>query len=198
MTKSSSRLLTTLTWLTLMIGVPAFGQTTVVGKDADNSSPTGNPIPVAGSDGNTLQWLRTSSAVNLTAFPSLGVLLAEKGSRWTIAASQAAGAISSASRPAGGPGVRHVVDCITFSAASSTAPLPSVVYLSIRDGASGTGGYLWMYVLAIPGTVGQSIPPHTACGLNLIGSANTAITAEFNAGVINVYESVSMTGYDVQ
>lgn len=58
---------------------------------------------------------------------------------------------------------------------------------------------LLLCALALAGAVSwiQTIAPHTVCGLNLAGTSNTAMTAEFNAGVTGEVQSVSISGYNV-
>jgi hypothetical protein len=69
----------------------------------------------------------------------------------------------------------------------------------LRDGPSGTGTTLWILNFAVPASTGQ-LGPNTAglCGLNLVGSPNTAMTLEFTAGVASVTENITLTGFDIQ
>jgi hypothetical protein len=60
-----------------------------------------------------------TAATTLTGRNSIGAALAEKGSRWTVISNPAAGSQATASIAAEAS-VRHVVDCIAFSAASTT------------------------------------------------------------------------------
>lgn len=148
--------------------------------------------------GSTPVALATATAATDTTLPLSGVLVAEKSARWSVVSVPVAGTQASASRAAGGAGVRHVVDCVSFAAESTTAPALTGENVAIRDGATGAGTIIWEWILAVSAQTGQDIAPHSICGLNLIGTANTAMTFEFSAGVGNVIESVSMSGYDVQ
>ena len=69
------------------------------------------------------------------------------------------------------------------------------VEMPLIDGVSGGGAQLWFGWLNIPAVVGER-DRIVISGLNLVGTANTAMTLEFNAAAgANTYESVSMTGY---
>jgi len=103
---------------------------------------------------------------------------------------------ASATRPAGGSGVKHVASCISFSAyvtPTTSQPLSNSVVL--RDGASGTGTVVFRLDSYEPPGNGfvQSV-----CGLNIVGSADTAMTIEFLG--INSYigQDVNLIGYDAQ
>ncbi len=138
----------------------------------------------------------TSSALNNGAALNLGAQLIEKGSRWVITNSGAAGAQAIATKAAGAgitAGVRHVADCITYSAGAIAAPAATALSVNLVDGAS----TIWSTTLTIPATAA----PHydvNFCGLNLIGTAATSMSITFSAGLANEFESVSLTGYDVQ
>ena len=95
-------------------------------------------------------------------------------------------------------GVYHVCDCISYSAVAGTAPTATIVDVVLRDGATGAGTIKWAYVVDLLATTGEVAPPQTVCGLNIIGSVNTAMTFEFTAGVTNVTEVVNFTYFNVQ
>ena len=155
-------------------------------------------------NGTTWDRLRTASltnfptAVTTTARNSIGASTTEKGSRWSIVSAPAAGTVSSASIAAEAS-VRHVVDCVSFSATASAAITTNSLTVVVRDGATGAGTVIWQWVVnpVNAGTGAQSVQPHSLCGLNLTGTTNTAMTAEFSAGVANVSEAVSVSGFNV-
>jgi hypothetical protein len=140
----------------------------------------------------------STSAVTLSATQNLGAALTEKGARWFVRINPSAGVQASASKAAGTNGVTHVADCVTFSAGSTTAPALTSLTMNLRDGASAAGTLIWSQEIVIPAATGQNVAPFSFCGLNLIGSANTAMTLEFSAGLANLIETVTLTGYDVQ
>lgn len=133
---------------------------------------------------------------------NVGAPITEKGGRWAINNSGTAGSgvQGTTSRAAGGVGVRHVIDCFGFSADSAAAIVATNVLVSVRDGATGAGAIIWQFALSFPtaSALGvQEIPTNLFCGLNIIGTANTAMTVEFSAAVAGSIQSVNATGYDV-
>lgn len=136
------------------------------------------------------------TSTTLTARNSVGAALTEKGSRWSVVSNPAAGNQASASI-ASEASVRHVVDCVSFSASAGAAPTLTALTLNIRDGASGAGTVIWTWNLEIAAATGQSVVPHSICGLNLVGTTATAMTVEFSASLANLAESVSISGYNV-
>lgn len=150
-----------------------------------------------GYNGSAWDRLRTASASSLTSIISQGALTVEKGTRWSIYHVPAVSLQATASRAAGVGGVRHVADCISFNLGATTAPAADIPVLILRDGASGSGTILWQKRLPIPATTGTHVSENV-CGLNLVGSAATAMTLEFNSGVTNEYQSLTLTGFDVQ
>lgn len=139
----------------------------------------------------------TATAPNLTSALNLGPALSEKGARWSQVSTPAAGSQGTASKAAGAAGVRHVADCVTWSAGSIAAPAATQLVINLRDGASGAGTILWQTTLTTTTTAGAA-GNGFLCGLNLIGSSATAMTLEFSALLANESESVTLTGYDVQ
>jgi hypothetical protein len=142
--------------------------------------------------------LNSSSASSLSASMDNGAALAEKGPRWSVVSGPAVSLQATASKAAGAAGVRHVCDCVTVSAGASTAPAAATeLTINLRDGASGAGTVIWSTEITAAATAANhgNVP---LCGLNLIGTAATAMTLEFGALLTNEFESVTLTGYDVQ
>ena len=139
----------------------------------------------------------TSSAAALGAAVNLGLPLTEKGARWDVLSTPAVSLQATASKAAGAAGVRHVADCVSYSAGAIAAPAATTLFINLRDGATGVGTVIWSKTVTIPATAA----PHydfSFCGLNLIGTAATAMTLEFSVLLTNESESVTLTGYDVQ
>jgi hypothetical protein len=155
-----------------------------------------------GYNGSTYDRARTADLTNyntagtLTAANSIGAVLTEKGSRWSVIHNPAAGSQATASI-ASEASVRHVVDCISFSAASTTAPVLTALTVNVRDGASGAGTIIWTNQVVISAATGQNVAPVNFCGLNLVGTTATAMTVEFSASLANLIESVSISGFNV-
>lgn len=143
--------------------------------------------------------LSQSSATgqNLSSAFNLNASIAEKGPRWSVLHTPAVSTQATASKTAGAAGVRHVADCVSISAGASTAPTATQLTINLRDGATGAGTILWSTEI----TAGATATNHgnvNVCGLNLIGSAATAMTLEYGAALANEFEAVTLSGYDVQ
>ena len=142
-----------------------------------------------------------ATSLTLTSRPILGAQLAEKASRWTVVSAPAGGSQATASIAAEAA-VRHVADCVMF-AADSTAMIAAGVasQVNLRDGASGAGTVIAAFAVAeiTAGAAGVQLTPPTAlCGLNLVGTTNTAMTLEFTAALAGAAQSVTITGYNIQ
>lgn len=187
--------------------IAQWGATSVTGAQA-LSDTLGNPTsPQIGASNllwDTSQWVR-QKATALTTFPTsatlttrniAGGLIAEKSSRWSVVHNPAASNQATASI-ALEAGVRHVADCVSFSAGSTTAPSLTALTINLRDGATGAGTILWTFEVIIPAATGQNVVPHSICGLNLVGTTATAMTFEFSALLTNLIESVSVSGFNV-
>lgn len=92
---------------------------------------------------------------------------------------------------------KHVADCVAFAGGSTTAPALTALSVNLRDGATGAGTVLWSQQVVVSAATGQNVAPFAVCGLNLPGTANTAMTLEFSASLANLSESVALTYYDV-
>jgi len=90
------------------------------------------------------------------------------------------------------PGVRHVCTGLTFSAAATTAPAISAFGAALLDGVTTKLGW----EVGFNAVTGQLISPVVLTGLNIPGTPNTAMIMEFSAAIANVFQSVSITGYD--
>lgn len=185
---------------------------------AIDSSAAGFNRPIGGTQGNTafsgppsgggynglmVAPLISASATALTTLPvntSIfnGPWVTEKGARWSVTNVGLIGSAAVATEAAGAAGVRHVVDCIAFSAVSTGAiAAASDLVLEVLDGAVP----FWTFLAAAPATAGtgvQIVSPTQFCGLGIVGSAATSMTIEFTGGVANLDQVVNFTGYDVQ
>ncbi len=198
----------TSTFPTMPQNVAQWSGTTVTAAAA-LSDTSGNPTaPQVGADGmvwDTTQWVRRKgtalatfpTAVTLTSRNAVGAAITEHSSRWSVIHNPAAGTQATASIAAEGS-VRHVADCISFSAGSTTAPALTALTVNLRDGATGAGTIIWTHEIVISNTTGQNTLPFATCGLNLPGTTNTAMTAEWSAGLANLIQAVSFSGINVQ
>ena len=153
---------------------------------------TGNSVASAAV--TTTLWL---TAPNIT--PYAGRAVVEKGTRWN-GISQPAVSTQATFSKAAVAGVRHVADCVSFSGVTnSTAPTATQLQINLRDGATGAGTVIWTQTVIPPATISvTAFAPFSVCGLALIGSPNTAMTLEFSASLTNLFESVAISGYDLE
>jgi hypothetical protein len=135
-------------------------------------------------------------AITTTARNTIGAQITEAGSRWSVIHNPAAGSQATASIAAEAS-VRHVVDKVCFAAGSIAAPVATSLQVNIRDGATGAGNIIAVFEIAIPASAGNNQPAFCTPNLNLVGTTNTAMTAEWSAGLANLKESVTITGFNV-
>lgn len=106
------------------------------------------------------------------------------------------GGIAVASKAAGGSGVQHVATCVSMVVAtSSSATGQATEDVTLRDGAQNSGTVLqsWQFFVS-PGS-SSSV---SLCGLNIVGSANTAMTLQDNNSNSNWSVTLNLVGYDAQ
>lgn len=172
-------------------------------SDADAQDPvdqvglSGVVARLQGFDGATFDRLRTASATNIAAQSGLGAQISAPPGEWSINHTPAANTQATITRAAGAAGVRHVCKSITATLIGLAAAVEATVLVNLRDGATGAGTILWSTRLLVQGGTGAETGISLS-GLNIVGSAATAMTLEFAAaGGANTFESVAMTGYDV-
>lgn len=144
-----------------------------------------------GFDSTNWQKVRTNSAAVLAGTTQPSALLAADPGEWTISNNAGAGNQSTVSKAAGAAGVRHVLRSFFVSVQASVTS--AVTTINIRDGATGAGTVLWTFMIET--AANQSIP-YGLSGLNIVGSAATAMTIEQAAGVANLTAAVNASGYD--
>ena len=144
-----------------------------------------------GWNGTTNDRLRTASATNNTATTSLGGLQVTQLSTWSVTNTATAGT-PSASKAAGGGTVRHVATAISVCVAAAGTAQPAV-QVNLRDGAAGAGTIIRSWQLAAPINTNACVSEN---GLNMTGSANTAMTIEFAAATAAATQaSVNLSAY---
>lgn len=149
---------------------------------------------------NGTTWVRARDAdadVLSGTTQSEGQLVTRPGD-WAASHAPAANTQATASKAAGGAGVRHV--CTSISArivGGTTAPSATTATLNLRDGATGAGTILMSWTLSLAGAIAAQ-DEVVLSGLNIVGSANTAMTLEFAAASgANTLQSVNLSGYSV-
>jgi hypothetical protein len=162
-----------------------------------NVAPSGDVIArskfVAPGDG-TNPFL-SGSAANLAAQSSVNAQLVTEPGQWAATHGPAVNVKATCNQAAGGAGVRNVCQAVSINlAGDSTAPAATVLTVNLRDGATGAGTILMTWTIAIPATAG-AFSTINLSGLNIPGTAATAMTLEFTAaGGAHTFESVSMSG----
>jgi hypothetical protein len=117
-----------------------------------------------------------------------------QGMNWSQIHAPAANSQATTSRAAA-TGVRHVAYCVGYTLTATTAPAATSLNVVLRDGATGAGTIIWQHTVVATAGTGNLVTPHTVCGLNIAGTAGTAMTLEFSAGLTNAVQVVSLTGY---
>jgi hypothetical protein len=119
------------------------------------------------------------------------VISPQQSAGWNATSAPATGNQGQAVQAAA-PGLRHICTGLTFTWSASVAPVATVLTVTVLDNAA----VIWTATIFIPAAVGQGslIIPN----LNLQGTTNTSMTAQFSAGLASLNESVSMQGYDLQ
>lgn len=134
----------------------------------------------------------SASSAQIEPAPTVSIALPNTG--FYVVSNPAAGSQASASQAAAGAGLKNVATTICFSASATAAPALTALTVNLRDGASGAGTIKATFQVAIPATTGQSVVPFCTPVI-VIGSANTAMTLEFSAGLANLIESATLHGY---
>lgn len=147
-------------------------------------------------NGATYDRQRGASAANLAAQSGLGAALVAPPGQWSVISTPAAGTQASASKVAGGAGVRHVYAAATFSHGAIAAPVATLLQANVRDGATGAGTVIDAAQAAIQAAVAVTVPIPLS-GKNVPGTAATAMTAEYSAALANLAEGATLQGYDV-
>ena len=142
-------------------------------------------------NGTTFDRWDGVSATNNTETTTVGVARIAPVGTWSVTNTANAGT-PSASKAAGGGTVRHVATCVSVNVGAAATAQP-VVQVNLRDGATGAGTIIRSWQLAAPANDSATVD---LCGLNMTGSANTAMTIEFAAATAaNTQASVNLSGY---
>lgn len=195
------------------------GTQTVAGGAASGSTTVGNPVPIAGSNGVNAYTLSTDTSGRLqintaqyggNAVSVLGtaagtttnttIPMAIQPLAWSATAIGNSGVQASASQASqGATGFNVLTGYFCDVAVDGTAPTAATGTVNIRNGSSGAGSVIFSHVISVTAVAGAVASPATQTGLNVVGSANTAMTAEFTAGMgAHTYESCNITGYAIK
>ena len=164
---------------------------------------TANPTTFQGAwslnglfNGTTWDRAKSISAANNTATTSIGTAYVTQLATWTLTNDPGSAAQATVTKAAGGGTVRHVATMVSGCLQTGSA-VGGGLTLQLRDGASGVGPLLasWRGV-ATQNSGAASAQCVNITGLNITGSANTAMTLEFNgATAANQFASVVISGY---
>lgn len=120
---------------------------------------------------------------------------------WSVRSAPGAAAQPSASKAAGGAGVRHVAKRVIITLATNDT-VQTPIAVNLRDGATGAGTILVTWQVAQNFATGLGATKNglvviDADNLDLVGTSNTAMTLEFAAATqANVTGSCELIGYD--
>lgn len=170
-----------------------------VGNVAHDAVDSGNPVKiggkVVGAGGTPTLVSATGDRVD-GAFDAAGRQMVAEPTNWTITHVPAANVQATASKAAGGVGVKHVLTSLWVACHNSGAATAAILTINVRDGATGAGTVLWTLKLPITATT-LTMSSIFLNDLNIVGTANTAMTVEFSAaGGANTNEVVNAAGYD--
>lgn len=154
---------------------------------------SGNSFPILDLGSSNSTYQKGASASTLGGQSGVGASLVTNPGQWTLVHTPAAAAQPTASKAAVAA-TRHVITSLVATVApGATAQGPVLVH--IRDGATGAGTIMWSGYLQAPANGFASL---SSGPINVIGTANTALTVEFAAATAaNVVGSVAATGYSV-
>lgn len=115
---------------------------------------------------------------------------------WAVSHAPAANTQATASKAAGGAGVRHIARSVSITLANgAAAPTAALVTVNLRDGATGAGSILATWTLAVTAVAGAVVQKEVVIPDGLPGTANTAMTLETSAAPgANVSASVTLFG----
>lgn len=153
-----------------------------------------NPIQSFPELYNGTSWdrARSASGANNSQTTVLGAQQVAVLSTWSVLNTQAGAVQATASKTAGASTIRHVATGITACLADTVA-VTTPLTANLRDGATGAGNIIrsWLFTLVAGTALCQNIT-----GLNMVGTANTAMTIEFAAaGSATSAATVTLTGY---
>ena len=119
---------------------------------------------------------------------------------WSVVSAPAANTQPVATKAAN-PAARHIATNLVASLAAAAGVQPAL-YIVIRDGASGAGAIIWQALIG-PIPSGQTNPELVFDIPNMVGTANTPMTAEFittggaaGAPALGNFGAITLLGWD--
>jgi len=141
--------------------------------------------------------VENATAANMAATVSTKALLTDHPGQWSATHAPAVNTQATATKAAGAAGVRHVCNWLAITLANdATGSVQANLIFNLRDGATGAGTILASFALALPATAGEC-RTLSLSGLNIVGSAATAMTLETaSAPGAHTAASVAFGGHD--
>lgn len=179
---------------------PGSGETAAMDEIGSASAPTtGERLSYVKLDGGiagSSAPIEAGNAAALAATVSTKALLTTEPGQWSETHAPAVNTQATKSKTAGAAGVRHVCKWLSITLGqNSTGSVQTLLTFNLRDGATGAGTILASFTLSCPATAGEC-KVLTLSGLNIVGSAATAMTLESaSAPAAQTYASVSFGGY---
>jgi hypothetical protein len=119
-------------------------------------------------------------------------MIAEEEVEWSVAPAPAGSGLATSAVKAAINGLRHYLKAVTFTISVVTALAAGQnIECQVLDGAT----VIWRGYIPIPNgaAVGQAFCVQ-AFGLNIPGTNNTAMTAQFSGAAVTCLESVTLAG----
>lgn len=147
--------------------------------------------------GDGTNWFLSGNAANMALLSSKIAQVMVPPGGWMATSAPAVNTQATASKAAGAAGTRHVCTGISMVLAQdATGGTPFAGTVNLRDGATGAGTILGTWFINIA-TTAYGWNHLEMTGLNVVGTAATAMTLEFtSAGGAHTLESCTLTGYD--
>ena len=167
------------------------------GTSIDGNAPTTNQFRQLITVGDPSTGTAQQSVEALANNTYAGGAVIVSPTTWAVTSTPASATQATITKAAGGSGVQHVCQSITFSCAVDGTHAQTAIQVNLRDGGTGAGTILWSVTVLKAAT--EAITFFHANGLNIVApTSNNPMTLEFSsAGVTGSVQSVSLTGYDI-
>ncbi len=158
------------------------------GAAAAGAAVVGNPVLVGGTDGTNAETLLLDINGAVRQAPGNGA--------WSVTNTCNANLQGTASQAAGGAGVKNVVTGFSGQLFGDGTGNADTATINVRDGATGAGTVLFSFRLALATGASGVGTPFIVTGINIPGTANTAMTIEGSTiGAAHTQTTVNMWGF---
>ena len=159
---------------------------------------SGAPYIPQSNPGDGTNAFLSGAAANIAAATAVNAQLVTAPGDKMVTNAPAVNTQATASVAAGAAGVRHVCTSISFCLSQdATGGTPFTGIVNLRDGATGAGTILGTWTIAVQ-TAACSFSGFSLGGLNIFGTAATAMTLEFTSTAPGAHtlESCTFTYHD--